>query len=97
MATPKKFDTMQAGLLPGLLLPLLTLVLIWLIRYDGGLLEFLSDFQSMRMLSKVISLCALPNLLLFFICIWTQRNFAARGVIMATLVVAALMLILKFA
>ena len=48
------------------------------------------------MLSKVLSLAAVPNLLLFFVFIWTHKNFSARGVIFATLLVAFVMLILKF-
>lgn len=88
---------MQAGLLAGIILPVLTLLAIWLIRYDGGLTEFLTGFQRTGMLSKIVSLAALPNLLLFFICIWTDRIFSARGIIFATLIVALVMLVLKFA
>ncbi len=88
---------MALGLISGLVLPIVTLVVIWLIRFDGGLGEFLSSFQRMSMLSKVISLSALPNLLLFFLFIWTNRTFSARGVIFGTLVVAMVMLALKFA
>jgi len=73
------------------------LLVIWLVRFDGGLGEFVLSFQQMSMLSKVISLAALPNLLLFFLFIWTNRTFSARGVIFATLVVAMVMLVLKFA
>lgn len=59
-------------------------------------MEFLSGFQQLGMLSKVVSLTAIPNLLLFFLYIWTDRNFSARGVIFATLLLAFVMLILKF-
>jgi len=78
------------------MLPLVTLVVLWMVRFDGTLSDFLSSFRKMHMLSKVISLSAVPNLLLFFVFIWTDRNHSARGVIFATLVVAAVMLILKF-
>jgi hypothetical protein len=50
----------------------------------------------MGLLSKLLSLSAIPNLLLFFVFIWTNRPFSARGVIFATLVVALVMLVLKF-
>ena len=88
---------MATGLIGGLALPMVTLVIIWLVRYEGGFGEFLSSFQRMGALSKVISLSVIPNLLLFFLFIWTNRTFSARGVIFATLVVAMIMLILKFA
>lgn len=92
----KKFDTLLSGLIPALVLPVLTLLVIWLVKSDGGLREFLVRFQQMKMLSKLVSLAAIPNLLLFFIFIWTNRNFSARGVIFATFLLAFIMVILKF-
>jgi len=92
----KKYDSMLFGLIPGLFLPPLTLVIFWLVKSDLGLWAFLQRFQMLGMLSKVLSLASVPNLLLFFVFIWTQRNFSARGVIFATLVVAFVMLVLKF-
>jgi hypothetical protein len=87
---------MLTGLIPALVLPVLTMLGFWILKSDQGLMEFLRSFQQMRMLSKVVSLAAIPNLLLFFIFIWTNRNFSARGVIFATLLLAFFMLILKF-
>jgi len=92
----KKFNTLLTGLIPSLVLPALTLLLFWLIKSDRGFVDFLIYFQKMKMLSKVVSLAAIPNLLLFFLFIWTNRNFSARGVIFATLLLAFVMLILKF-
>lgn len=97
MKADRKLNSMQAGLIAGILLPVLTLLVIWLIRDEGGFMEFLTRSQKMGILSKMISLAALPNLLLFFICIWTERSFSARGIIFATLIVALVMLVLKFA
>jgi hypothetical protein len=93
--TEKRFDSLVSGLIPALVLPSVTLVVIWLIKSDSPFKDFLVDFQRLHMLSKVISLSALPNLLLFFLFIWTGRNLSARGVIFATLLLAFLMLILK--
>lgn len=92
----KRFDTLWHGLIPGLVLPVLTLVVSWRLKSDLGFLEFLEYFQQMKVLSKVVSLSAIPNLLLFFIFIWTNRNFSARGVIFSTLLLAFSMVILKF-
>ena len=85
------------GLIPGIFLPLTTLIIIWAVKYDGGFFEFLTKFQHRGLLSKVVSLAVIPNLLLFFLFIWTDRTFSSRGVIFATLVLAFLMLVLKFA
>lgn len=92
----KRFDTLWHGLIPGLVLPVLTLLIFWLVKSDRGFVEFLEKFQQMHMLSKVVSLCAIPNLLLFFIFIWANRNFSARGVVFSTLLLAFVMVILKF-
>jgi hypothetical protein len=92
----KRFDTLWHGLIPGLLLPALTLVVFWKVKSDMGFVEFLEQFQRLKMLSKVVSLSVIPNLLLFFIFIWTSRNFSARGVIFSTLLLALVMVILKF-
>ncbi len=97
MAPEKRFDTILSGLVPGLILPAVTLVIIWLIRYEGGLFRFLGEFQQMGMLSKILSLSVIPNLLLFFLFLWTNRPYSARGVIFATLIMAFVMLVLKFA
>ena len=91
----KKFDNLLSGLIPALVLPVLTLLGFWVVKSDRGFLEFLVQFQEMNMLSKVVSLAAIPNLLLFFVFIWTNRNFSARGVIFSTLLLAFIMLILK--
>jgi hypothetical protein len=92
----KRFNTVLTGLVPGILLPSLTMLVIWKVKSGLGLIEFLVQFQQLHMLSKLISLSVIPNLLLFFLFIWTNRNLSARGVIFATLLLAFVMLILKF-
>jgi len=92
----KRFNSVLTGLLPALILPSLTLLGFWIVKSDRPFTEFLVQFQQLNMLSKLVSLSAIPNLLLFFLFIWTNRNFSARGVIFATLLLAFIMLILKF-
>jgi hypothetical protein len=92
----KRFNSLLTGLVPALVLPALTLLGFWLVKSDRPLAEFLVQFQQLKMLSKLVSLSVIPNLLLFFLFIWTNRNFSARGVIFATLLLAFIMLILKF-
>jgi len=97
MKAEKSFNSVGHGLIPGLLLPVASLLIFWAVRFDGGFFEFLTQFQQLGMLSKVVSLSTIPNLLLFFLFLWFNRSFSARGVIFATLVVAFVMLVLKFA
>ncbi len=91
----RRFDSMLYGLILGLLLPPLALVIFWLVKSDLGFWNFLQRFHLLGMLSKVLSLATVPNLLLFFVFIWTHRNFSARGVIFATLVTACIVVTLK--
>ena len=97
MKNRRSFDTVIYGLIPGILVPVITLIIFWIIRFDGGFFQFLRDFQHTGLLSKTLSLATIPNLLLFFVFLWTDRSFSARGVIFATLVIAMVMLVLKFA
>jgi len=92
----RRFDTLLTGLLPALVLPAMALLGFWIVKSDRGFVDFLVYFQEMKLLSKVVSLLAIPNLLLFFLFIWTKRNFSARGVIFSTFLLAFVMLILKF-
>jgi hypothetical protein len=96
MAGKKRFNSVLSGLVPGLILPAIALAIFWRVRFGGGLNEFLVDTQRMGILSKVLSLAAIPNLLLFFLFIWTNRTFSARGVIFATLIVSCVVVILRF-
>ncbi len=87
---------MLAGLIPGILLPMVTMMVVWIITYRGTVGEFLQALKMMSILASVISLSAIPNLLLFFIFIWTNRIRSARGVIFATLIIAFVMLVFKY-
>ena len=95
MEKKSKYDSLQLGLISGVILPLLAMVVIWLVNSEGSLLNYLKGFQQMNSLAGLISLSTIPNLLLFFIFIWTNRNKSARGVLFATLVVAFIMLLFK--
>lgn len=97
MKAKERFDHMLYGLIPGIVLPVISLLGFWMVRSDEGFFDFLAHSQQFEMLPKLLSLCAIPNLLLFFVFIWTNRIFSARGVILATLIVGFVMLILKFA
>jgi len=57
----RHIDTLGGGLVAGLVLPALTLLVIWIVKSDLGLGEFLKQFQQMGMLSKLLSLSAIPN------------------------------------
>ena len=91
----RKFDKLLVGLILGLLLPVLAIVIFWLFNSEESLFYYLKGFYRVNSLAGLISLSAIPNLLLFFIFIWTNRNRSAKGVIFATLIVTLIMLLFK--
>lgn len=95
MNKSRKIDTLPTGLILGILLPMLAIVILWLFNSEESIINYLKGFHRANSLAGLVSLSAIPNLLLFFIFIWTNRNRAARGVIFATIIVAIIMLLLK--
>jgi hypothetical protein len=85
------------GLASGIVLPLLTIALIHTVRFDHlTFIEFAGRLFSLKIAGKFISLAAIPNLMLFFVFIWTNRLYAARGAVIATFLLALFILLLKF-
>ena len=88
---------MYVGLVLGLLVPVLALIIYNQVVFDHlSFWEFLQIMITKRKLSAVISLGVLPNLLVFFIFIWLNYLYSARGVLAATLVYALLVVITKY-
>ncbi|MDF1571873.1 MAG: hypothetical protein P1P82_09680 [Bacteroidales bacterium] len=96
MKIAEKYDRLVIGLAGGLLLPVVAFFVSWLILSDGPLSQYIERFQRLNRISSLISLSALPNLLLFFLFLWKNLYRSARGVIFATLILAFVMLIVKF-
>ncbi|HDJ33726.1 MAG TPA: hypothetical protein ENF21_06470 [Bacteroidetes bacterium] len=92
-----KANRVELGLFLGLLMPVLTFFVFYLFLHDeSGIVEFINEVIVRQISTQVISLCAVPNLLLFFIFIWADRLYSARGVLTATFIIAFAVLILKF-
>jgi len=93
-----KIDTNHAllGLILGLAMPVITFLVFYLIMHgDWSIMSFVDEVIIRKISTQVISLCAVPNLLLFFVFIWTDRLYSARGVLMATFVIAFLVIGVK--
>ena len=88
---------MYVGLVIGLLVPVIALLIYNRIVFEAfSPQQFLQNMMEKGKLSAVISLGVLPNLLVFFIFIWLDYLYSARGVLAATLVYALLVLITKY-
>jgi hypothetical protein len=92
-----KFDNLQLGLVLGIIAPALTMLIIYLIQFtDNNFKELIDLLISKRVFTKIVSLCVIPNLALFFL--FLNKNYfkSARGVLMATILFALFVFITKF-
>lgn len=58
--------------------------------------ESLKILKEGKLFGKVLSLAAIPNLFVFFVFLKKKQDYRARGVLLATVLIAIVMLILKF-
>jgi len=92
-----KFNNIWLGSILGLVVPVITIFIAWRLRFDYmGLNEFFNTMMARKMMSAIISLCAIPNLLVFLIFIWLNNLYSARGVLLGTFFVGFIMVIIKF-
>ncbi len=92
-----RYDLVKLGFALGILAPILSFFIVYQLRFDSFTLQGFYDFLvTMHALSKLLSLMVIPNLLIFFIFIWTDHLFAARGVLAATVFDAIVIMAIKF-
>jgi len=92
-----RWNNMPLGLILGLLLPVITFVAIYFVQFSQyNMEEFMMYLFGFSVLTKVMSLCVLPNLGLFFLFIRRNLLFSARGMLMATIIFGVGVFILKF-
>jgi hypothetical protein len=89
-----KYDNRLLGLSLGIIVPIITFILFYLYRNPVSFKLFYDQVLTINIISRLVSLCVIPNLLVFFIFIWTNRYKSAHGVIGATFVFAIVVLIL---
>jgi hypothetical protein len=92
-----RLNTITFGLIAGLLVPLLALVIFYLVSSpDKAFPEFVEFIISGNKLSSLISLSLVPDLLVFFIFIWLNYLYSARGVLVAVFLFALIVVLTKF-
>ena len=81
----------------GLILPVMTLIVIYFVRFNHlPMVNFINSMVSTHKLSSLINLSVIPNLLLFFAFIWTNMLYLARGVLLATVLFAVIVVLVKY-
>ncbi len=84
-----RFDTFWLGFSLAFIAPFITFYIVYVLKFDDYTIkEFLHFLQVMRITTKLLSLCALPNLGIFFLYIWLDFLKGARGVLAATFAMA---------
>ena len=85
------------GALVGILVPALIMVLIYAYKFSQkDFFAFLEQAIEKGVIAPIIALSLIGNLGLFFLFTSTNRLWAARGVMIATIIYGLLMLYFKF-
>lgn len=83
-----RFDNVWFGAILGIIAPCLTLYGFFLFKY-GDRFTFSEFYYEIllanQIFTAILSLCVITNLLVFFIFIWTSKNYSARGVLLSTM------------
>jgi hypothetical protein len=97
MITKKlSYNSQLIGLIIGLLLPVVVMFIFYEVRNMQSIEIFFAQIMKVGVLTHLISLCVVPNLLVFFIFMWTNRLLSAKGIIGATFIYTFIVLVLKF-
>lgn len=93
-----KYDKLQLGLILGILAPVLTMVIIYIAKFTNyNFSELIVFLLKKKIFTKIVSLCVIPNLALFFFFLNKYLYKTARGVLLATILFAIFVFVTKFA
>lgn len=84
------------GIVVGLFATLAGFYLYVELFIDTDFKEAFAFIHEKKMYGKILSLAAVPNLLVFFVFIKKKQDYRARGVLIATLFIALLILAAQF-
>lgn len=90
----KKYNKLIFGFITGIFLPLFIFLLIFAFRYNEiSLSDYIMQLWNLKIIFKILSLCAFANILLFFLFNRLKMSEAMKGIIMATLLFALLFVV----
>jgi hypothetical protein len=93
----QKFDHLLLGLAIGLLAPTIGIMIFYFAKFDESNLSlFLTVSIQEKMLSPLLSLCAVINLAVFYLFIQFEKLQTGRGIILATFLYGLIIVLLKF-
>ena len=93
----QKLDNLILGLIIGLVTPTIGIIIFYYTRFDGNDLGlFFKVSIQEKMLSPLLSLCAVINLATFYLFIHFNKLQTGRGIILATFIYGLAIVLLKF-
>jgi hypothetical protein len=96
MNISEKYDKMATGIISGLLAPILTALIVFLFsKGNPSLQTWLNGIAEADIITHMISLCVLPNLLLFLLFNRFDMLRASRGILGITIFWAVIVFAVK--
>ena len=97
MTLSRRWNKFWIGLTLGIVLPLVVFLLVYYFGYSKTPFgEFLEYALMIKALPKILCLCVLPNLIIFFLFLNRELWYATRGIFTATLLCALGTVVIKF-
>jgi len=93
----EKLNKPVIGLALGLVLPLITFLIMFAVNSTPSLSAFILNLKNTNALLPTLSLCVLPNLILFFIFKKLNHWYAIKGVVISVFLYTVAVVVLKFA
>ena len=93
----QKLNNLLIGLFLGLLAPTIGIALFYFSKFsESNLSLFLTVSIQEKMLSPLLSLCAVINLAVFYLFIHFEKLQTGKGIILATFIYGLAIVLLKF-
>ena len=97
MILSRRWNKFWIGLALGIVLPLVAFLLIYFLGYSKTPFgDFLKYASMIKALPKILSLCVIPNLAVFYFFLNKEYWYATRGVITSTLLCTLAVVVIKF-
>ncbi|MES2559775.1 MAG: hypothetical protein V4590_08550 [Bacteroidota bacterium] len=93
----KHKDSLLLGLLLGLLIPVVGVAIFYYSKFAAiDIWQFIQVATQHKVLSPMLSLCAILNLAIFYLFLNKNLYLTARGIILATIIYGVTIVLLKF-
>jgi len=91
------YDNTYVGLITGLIFPIIVFCIYYLVKFsDVEFGKYLNSLHQYRLLFKIMSLCVLADLPVFYLFIQFKLYRSSRGMVMACFLYAFAVMIYRF-